>query len=246
MTSHAAASPSSAEMWLNCPASITQAKDLTRPSSRFAKEGSAAHTIAEMILSGELFPPGRITIEGSAFIVGLPMLRALNPYVDFVQRLRDSGAVVRVEQRVVLNWAGGIVWGTADCIARNGGTLDIVDLKYGEGIPIKPDHPQLRIYALAAIHTFFPAEHFDTVNLTVIQPRIDPTPKTYSTGSRELRAWGQTVLKPAIMKINMNDPTEKYGHWCRWCVRKDDCKAFKVHKAGLAAEIFDDGVDTLQ
>lgn len=246
MPDHAAASPSSAEMWMNCPASVTLAEGRTRPSSLYAKEGTAAHQIAEMILNGELFPPGRITIEGSEFIVGLPMLRALNPYIDFVQKLQDGGAKVRVEQRVRLKWADGLVWGTTDCVAKTGGVLDIVDLKYGKGVAVNPDHAQLKIYALAAIHTFYPKASFDSVNLTVVQPRINPVPQTHTMSGEDLFAWGFDELHPAVTRIVGNDITETYGHWCRWCVRKAECNAFKLRKNVQAAEIFDDGLDNMQ
>jgi len=241
MTDHAAASPSSAEMWMNCPASVTLADGRTRPSSLYAKEGTAAHQIAEMVLAGELFPPGRITVEGSEFIVGLPMLRALNPYIDFVQKLVDGGADVRVEQRVRLDWADGLVWGTTDCVGKRGGVLDIVDLKYGKGVAVNPDHAQFKIYALAAIHSFWPRVTFDTIHLTVVQPRINPVPQTHTMTGKELDAWGYDLLKPAIYRIVQRDIKEKYGHWCRWCVRRGECNAFKLQKNTQAAEIFDDG-----
>ena len=240
MSQHAAASPSSAAMWMNCPASITLAEGRVRPSSLYAKEGTAAHQIAEMILAGELFPPGRITIEGSEFIVGLPMLKALNPYIDFVQKLQDRCAEVRIEQRVGLRWADGLVWGTTDCLAKRGGELDIVDLKYGKGVAVDPDSAQLKIYALSAIHTFWPDALFDRINLTIVQPRINPVPQTFSMLASDLAQWGQTTLKPAIARIVQQHTTEVYGHWCRWCVRRGDCTAFKMHKTTQAAEIFDD------
>jgi len=241
MADHAAVSPSSSEMWLNCPASITLAEGRTRPSSLYAKEGTAAHTIAEMILGGELFPPGKITVEGSEFIVGLPMLRALNPYIDFVQKLADAGAEIRVEQRVVLDWAQRLVWGTTDCLAKRGEILDIVDLKYGKGVAVKPDHAQLKIYALASIHTFYPNDLFNVVNLTVVQPRMNPIPQTYTMTGKELHDWGYSTLKPGVERIIKGDTTETYGHWCRWCVRRGECTAFKMQKNTQAAEIFDDG-----
>ena len=246
MTDHAAVSPSSAEMWMNCPASVTLAEGRTRPSSLYAKEGTAAHRIAEMILAGELFPPGRITVEGSEFIVGLPMLRALNPYIDFVQQLQNDGAKVRVEQRVVLGWADGLVWGTTDCVAKRGSVLDIVDLKYGKGVAVNPDHAQLKIYALAAIHSFWPRTKFATVNMTVVQPRLDPVPQTFSMDGGALSQWGEDELRPAVQRIVGQDTTERYGHWCRWCVRKAECNAFKLQKNTQASEIFDDGLDKMQ
>lgn len=240
MTDHAAASPSSAEMWMNCPASVTLAEGRTRPSSLYAKEGTAAHRIAEMILGGDLFPPGKITVEGNEFIAGLPMLRALNPYIDFVQKLQDQTVEVHIEKRVGID--GGIVWGTTDCVAKAGRVLHIVDLKYGKGVPVDPDHAQFKIYALASVHTIWPYGHnFDEVNLTVVQPRINPVPQTHVMGFGDLLAWHYTELMPAVERIQQGDTTEKYGHWCRWCVRKGECNAFKNHKNTQAAEIFDDG-----
>jgi hypothetical protein len=245
MADHAAMSPSSAEMWMNCPASITRAAGRTRPSSRYAREGTAAHKIAEMIINGNLFPPPKITVEGEEFIVGMPMLRALNPYIDLVQRLQsiaDDDADVYVEARVGMG-NGTMVWGTADCAAKVGWDLHIVDLKYGMGVPVSPDTAQLKIYALAAIHTFWPFERFRDVYLTVVQPRLNPVPQDHHMRATELAAWNDHFLIPAVRRVLDDSPLEQVGPWCRWCVRRDECDAFAKKKSTAAADIFDDGVD---
>jgi hypothetical protein len=122
-----------------------------------------------------------------------------------------------------------------------GRVLHVVDLKYGKGVEVHPNHPQFKIYALGAVHTLWPVfDGFDEVNLTVVQPRINMTPQTYSMSFDGLLDWAALDLKPAMERIHNGDTTEKYGHWCRWCVRKDACKAFKNHKNIQAAEIFDD------
>ena len=59
---HALASPSSAGMWMTCPASITKANGRTRPSSVYAREGTAAHKIAEMVAGGDI--PGAVVLIG--------------------------------------------------------------------------------------------------------------------------------------------------------------------------------------
>ena len=244
MADHAAMSPSSAEMWMNCPASITRAAGLVRPSSRYAREGTAAHKIAEMIIGGNLFPPPKITVEGEEFVVGLPMLRALNPYIDFVQRLQSLTRDVHIEARVGMG-TGTLVWGTADCAAKDGPTLHIVDLKYGMGVPVAPNTAQLKIYALAAIHTFWPFETFRDIYLTVVQPRLNPVPQTHGIDGWALAEWHDNYLMPAVNRILANDGTEKVGPYCRWCVRRDECDAFARRKSTQAADIFDDGVDVL-
>jgi hypothetical protein len=232
-------------MWLNCPASITKADGRTRPSSRYAREGTAAHTIAEMILGGDLFPPPKITVEGEQFIVGLPMLRALNPYISIIESIRNFTLAedVHIEARVHLEAGKGHVWGTADCVALVGVDLYVVDLKYGMGVPVNPDSAQLKIYALAAADTFWPTMLIQDVYMTICQPRLDPVPKTCVMSAAELVRWRDKVLKPGIDRIVANDPTEKVGPYCRWCVRRNECEALTNRRAGEAADIFDDGVD---
>src|SRR4029077_19641706 len=116
MAQHAACSPSSASMWLSCPASVTLTKDMTRPSSKYAREGTAAHKVAEMTLNGDIFLPDKITVEGDEYIVSPSMCRALNPYVTYVQGLMAlPDARVFLEQRLVVPLTRGMVWGTMDC-----------------------------------------------------------------------------------------------------------------------------------
>jgi hypothetical protein len=242
MTAHAAASPSSAAMWMSCPASITKSAGKTRPSSRYAREGTAAHTIAEMIISGCLWPPGKITVEGEQFIVGLPMLRALNPYIDYVQGLQENADDIHIEARVKIG-NGALVWGTTDCAAISNTVVDIVDLKYGMGVPVAPDSAQLKIYACAAIDTFWRKDYITAVRLTVIQPRLDIEPKTFFMSIAKLADWAEEELDPAMRRIIRGDETEKVGPYCRWCVRKPECAAYKAQRGEQAAEIFNDGVD---
>ena len=154
MNAHAACSPSSATMWLACPASVTKTKDIVRPSSKYAREGTAAHTVAEMTLKGDIFLPDRISVEGEEFIVSPGMCRALNPYVTHVQALTGFPRARWVlEKRIVVPHTHGMVWGTLDCGVYAGG-LHVVDLKFGKGHVVEPDTPQLKLYALAL------AQHF--------------------------------------------------------------------------------------
>jgi hypothetical protein len=244
MSAHALASPSSAEMWMHCPASITKSEGRVRPSSIYAKEGTAAHKIAELLIGGDMFPPTNITVEGTQFVVGKQMLDYLNDYVDFVQGLEKTGDVW-IETRVGLTYTNGMVWGTADCIGhdKKQSILTIADLKYGKGVPVAPDTAQLKIYALGAMDhlQIFP----DWVNLMVFQPRLDPQPKTHVMDFGEMMEWGANNLRPAVQRLEDGDLTENAGSWCRWCVRRNECAAFASKKSASASEIFNDGVDSI-
>src|SRR5262245_1896593 len=240
---HAAASPSPANVWLEVPASITRAEGRTRRTSAYAKEGTAAHRIAEMVINGDLFPPKKITVEGSEFIVSMEMLKALNPYIDFIEKLQAQGFQTEIEKKVEIPLTGGMVWGTADCIGFGGDILHVVDLKYGKGVPVDPG-PQLQIYAIGAL-ALWPKAPIYEVSMTIIQPRLNPTPQTWTVPTDWLIDWWADTLTPAVGRLMNGDQTEKAGTWCRWCVRKHECLAFHAKRAGFASSIFDDGIDTV-
>jgi hypothetical protein len=174
------------------------------------------------------------------------MLRALNTYIGYVQMLQAGADKVFVEQRVSVNAYDGLVWGTTDCAASGfvgyRHWLEIVDLKFGTGVPVAPDSAQLKIYALAAAATLWPGQVFHDFILTVHQPRLDPHPRTLRMTATDLKTWKDAELVPAIQRITGGDQKEVAGPHCRFCVRKAECDAFHRLKTIRAAEVFDDGV----
>lgn len=242
MSNHAACSPSSAAMWLACPASVTMTKDITRPSSKYAREGTAAHKVAEMILSGDVFLPDKIKVEDEEFIVSVGMCRALNPYIDYVQRLRSRpGARVYLEHCLLVPGTRGMVWGTLDCGVHGLDMLHVVDLKFGKGVAVAPDGPQLKLYALglaAYVEEYHPDRR---VVLSICQPRIGGDPmRHYQTTLGDLHEWRMREVFPALTRIAEGDPTEVVGSYCRWCVRSNVCTAFNARHQTRAAAAFDD------
>jgi len=242
MSAHAACSPSSANMWLNCAASVTLTKDIPRPSSRFAREGTAAHTVAEMTLKGDIFLPDKITVEGDEYIVSPGMCRALNPYVTHVQSLMAMrGALVFLEERLAIPGTLGMVWGTMDCGVSSGGDLHVVDLTFGRGPIVDPDTPQLKLYALGLAGLVDAKRPKARVTLTICQPRVGSEAlRFHTTTLGELQDWLETEVQPAIMHIRDGETTENAGPHCRWCVRKTECRAFAQKHQTHAASVFDD------
>jgi hypothetical protein len=242
MSAHAACSPSSAAMWLACPASVTLTKDVPRPSSKYAREGTAAHAVAEMTLKGDIFLPDKVTVEGDEFIVSPGMCRALNAYIGYVEILRAlPGAVVMLETRLVVPQTHGMVWGTLDCGVSTITELHIVDLKFGKGHVVDPDGPQLKFYALALAAHIKMTRPDTRVTLTICQPRVGDTPlRSHVTTLGALKTWRATYVRPAILRIKDGDTTENAGPHCRWCVRKTECAAFAGKHQGHAAAVFND------
>jgi Protein of unknown function (DUF2800) len=249
MTSHAACSPSSAAMWLACPASVTLTRDIPRTSSKYAREGTAAHRVAEMVLNGDIFLPDKIVVEGEEFIVSAGMCRTLNPYISYVQRLKKRRIYklkkVVLEHRVQVPDTDGLVWGTMDCGAYSWRDLIVADLKYGKGHRVEPNTPQLKLYALGFAAEIGANEAWREVTLVIFQPRVgNDFMRTWTTTLGELWAWSDFVMRPALLKIMNGDITENAGPHCRWCVRRTECAAFQAQHQARAAEVFDDATDT--
>lgn len=244
---HAACSPSGAAMWLACPASITLTKGMERPSSRFAREGTAAHKVAELIIGGDPFLPDKVEVEGQEFVVTREMCRALRAYVHDIEYLRrEPGARVFIEQRVVIPHTFSRVWGTVDCGVVTDRSLHVLDLKYGKGVAVDPESPQLKLYALGlmAMEGWDSVPYDLDVTLTVHQPRVgDGAPQTVHTTAGALELWHGLFVVPALERIQRGDTTERAGPHCRFCVRQKDCAAFARKHQERAATLFDDPVD---
>ena len=246
MSNHAACSPSSSDMWLNCAASVTLTKDVMRPSSKYAREGSAAHVVAEKTIKGDPFLPDRVTVEGEEFVVSPGMCRNVNPYVSHVQALINRPKTrYCIERTVMIPSTFKMVWGTLDCGVVHAGYFDheieVVDLKYGRGVAVDPDHSQFKLYALGLAGFFKLRNAGIKVTLTVSQPRIGKDPiRSHTTRLGDLQEWRHDIVRPALLKIAGGDVSERAGHWCRWCVRQTECKAFAGRHQKHAAAAFDD------
>src|SRR5690606_41993378 len=79
--------------------------------------------------------------------------------------------------------------------------LEIVDLKYGKGVQVDAEgNPQLRLYALGAYNEFGALYDFQTVRMTIVQPRLDHV-STEELSLDELLAWGE-IIKPIYQQAN--------------------------------------------
>ena len=242
---HAHASPSSSEIWIPCPASVTQARGRQRKATVYTREGSAAHQLAERILTARtkgknLSGVRSILTEGEDVPVTEEMVDAVDTYVSYVLGLKGTKlfeTVVKVETADDLE----ALWGTADTIAIKKREVEIVDFKYGQGVFVPADTPQFRIYAIGVLDYLGPFVEIDNVKLTVVQPRAGDTPiRSSIIPVGELVQWQKDVLAPALRRLKSNDATEKPGDHCRWCVRAGECKTLAALAMDSAKVAFDE------
>lgn len=204
--SHALLSPSAAHRWLICTPSAQLEKDIDDQPSEYAEEGTKAHALAEAILTG----------KECDYVADVQM------YVDYLEGIKGKRYI---EQKVDLgSWVPGS-FGTADCIIIDGSTLRIIDLKYGKGVKVSAkENPQLRLYALGAIHTLNLYDQITDVTTTIVQPRLGVISSECITYN-DLLEWGQMVrLKASLAYEGKGEQVA--GEHCRFCKFLPQCRKY--------------------
>ena len=232
---HADAGPSSADRWIECPASVVLGRGKKRKATAYTREGSAAHRLAELELTGhDTRNIKEIEIEGEAIEITQEMREHVSVYVTVGEALRENADIFRIEERGDLSWLYAPqhmpepIFGTSDLVSYTAAEriLRVVDFKYGQGYAVNPENnPQLMIYALQQLGKFtsdFPIK----IQLVVVQPRAGDAPvRKHTMLLSELMKWSKEILEPAIQRIADGDTTENPGDHCRWCVRAAECSA---------------------
>ncbi|MDO5049980.1 MAG: DUF2800 domain-containing protein [Actinomycetaceae bacterium] len=232
---HALLSASSAHRWLNCtPSALLEAGKPDRGSAA-SLEGTAAHALAEWKLAETL---GRGPGPRPASNYDSDDMEAYtDAYVDHVSTLigeHDTKTSVFIEQRLDYSQYAPDGYGTGDCVIISDTMLDIVDLKYGQGVLVEADdNPQLKLYALGALAAFEAIYDVETVRATIFQPRRDNIVSATYTAA-ELREWGNRVVRPAADLAVEGLGDFKPGTWCQFCKLAPTCRARAEENLKLA------------
>lgn len=240
MTTHARLSPSSAERWIACPPSVKLSERFPDTTTSYAEEGTTAHLIAEIAIRKAL---GLITEQEAAtrmeeaelsLYYSKDMPSNLEPYIEYVISNATGAEFIGLEEKLDIGeWVPG-GYGTSDAVIIKGDLLEVVDLKYGQGVPVSATgNPQFRLYGLGAVQEWFMLYPFSKVRCTVIQPRLD------SISSEELEVpelldWAERVLKPAALLAEKGEGEYRSGDHCRWCKAKAICRRRAEDNMALA------------
>jgi hypothetical protein len=135
--------------------------------------------------------------------------------------------LVKAEARVDLTDYIPEGFGTCDCIMIGDKTLNIVDFKFGVGVPVSAEgNAQMRLYALGALKKYKPffGDLIKHVCMTIDQPRVQDEPDSETITVEELLAWGETV-KPLAEVAFSGFGEYVPGAHCRFCRGKAQCRA---------------------
>ena len=245
-TQHAKLSASSSHRWLNCPGSVAAeaSLDIAPRSSIAADEGSAAHELAEIVLTQGGFCEDWLNkplIEWNAITVDNEMVINVQEYVDYVKAL---GGEQHYEQRVCFDEWVPDGFGTSDAIVIVGDTIHVIDLKYGKGLRVDAyENTQALLYALGAYSEYELIKELRRVVIHIVQPRLDHV-DTWELSVIELLEWGARIRKGAEACLKDDAPLVPGEKQCQWCAAKATCPALLKLTEDTLLGGFDDLIAT--
>ena len=244
-TAHSHVGASSAYRWMACPGSVRLCKTVPNVASRYAMEGTVAHTLGEECLNknrpAAFFIGQVIQTPIDCITIDDEMAENVQIYVDAVNADCEPGDVIAIEERFNLDAFFPGMFGTNDCsIYRpSTGLLRVYDLKYGAGVPVDvEDNPQLKYYALGAA-TAVPGRKLSSVELVIVQPRCqhkDGPVRRWTTTAVELVDWAADLIDAAKATEAPDAPLRQGSH-CRFCSASAICP--KMREAVLATAKMD-------
>ena len=238
---HAVTSASASHRWLNCTPSARLEEAFQDTSGEAAKEGTAAHELAEHKIRSALAIPSE---RPTSVYDSAEMEQFTDEYVqyvlDVVAEVQETclDPMILIEQRLDFSEYVPEGFGTGDCVIIADGTLHVIDFKYGQNVIVEAEeNPQMKLYALGALAI---ADHlYDTANvtMTIYQPRRHHI-STFHCSTDAIVQWAEEELKPKAELAFQGEGPFCPGEWCQFCRAQVRCRAKAEEKLALASYDF--------
>ena len=255
---HALLGASSSKRWLTCrPSARLEEKLLERMpdndgGNKYTREGTKAHEVGELKLRREIgeinkynFEERIRQLEKQMGAVDKEMDDYTDQYVAIVmERLFEArktcpDAKLMLETRLDFSRWVPHGFGTGDAIVVGDHFMDVMDLKYGKGVPVDAvDNPQARLYGLGAMEQLGDLYDFRIVRNTIIQPRLDSV-TTEELTREQLLKWAEEEVVPGAKMAWEGKGEFVPGDHCRFCKASAICSA----RAAAAMKIFETGLE---
>lgn len=252
---HALLSASTAHRWLYCtPSARLEQEEGTEECSVYAEEGTAAHALAEIKLSYTFGKMGPLAYQEALDdwhnnpdyekYYSQEFEEFVDDYVSFVVSQTDGLEHFHIYFEVKVNFSNFVPqgFGTSDVIIVTDDMVHVIDLKFGQGVPVSAiNNPQLRLYGLGALNLFPNSER---VKMTINQPRLASC-DTEELSKKELLDWAINVVMPrAEEAIKGEGKLQASEKACKFCKVRAKCKARADQQLELARKEFE--VDDLK
>lgn len=223
---HALLSASSAHRWLYCPMLPRLEAEYPSRDTVYTREGTSAHELSELKL---MYKSGKINkrkfnslvkaFKESTDFYNEEMEEMTELYTDIVMEHFNfyENAEMELEKRVDFSdWVPN-GFGTSDVVILADNVIEIIDLKYGKGMPVSAkQNPQMGLYALGAYANYDMIYDFDRIKMTIVQPRLDSV-SSVEIYVEELLYWADNVVLPMAAQADVGigdwDLSEKVLKW---------------------------------
>lgn len=247
MAAHSTLAPSSAAIWAprtGCPGWRTMHTRFPDTEvSEAAKEGTAAHELAERMLrsaarAGLGFPEENDTvgqIASNGVVITEAIYEGAKVFHDIVApKVRGARIFAEpnlgIEARVAApNLIHTQAWGTADAFLYEPSSLllSMWDLKFGYKPVSAFENWQLIVYAAGVIETLGLTNPDIVVSLNIVQPRVHTftgAPDEWRVKFGDLIPYIEEAREGADRSFQKDAPTHSGDH-CRYCTARHDCPA---------------------
>jgi hypothetical protein len=236
---HALLSASGAHRWLECtPSALLEEKfKADDEGTVYSLEGTFAHELGELeilqaleMISTKEYQDRKAEKLAHEFFND-EMEEEVDKYVQEVLNIIDEARKIdrylhiSIEDRFDLGAFIPEGFGSNDVAVIAGPRLIIGDLKFGKGVRVSAeDNPQLRLYALGALHKYGFLYEIEEVEMIIFQPRLNNVSRATLTPA-ELLTWAEEVVKPKAALAFAGEGELNPGDHCRFCKVGPRCRA---------------------
>lgn len=251
----------SADRWLTCLASVREEKGLEdKTPDTFRTTGLAIHHTVEKWAADPGTPIAAgdtITLrKGKTHTLTDDDIAHAREYLDYIEMVcsRCGKHEIFTEQKLdVSQWTvpGQRVYVDTLIVDTDNKVIHVIDLKTGQGVQVEAyENRQLMLYAVAAVthYEMFFGE-FATVALHIVQPPRNHY-DSFEMPRKSLISWADGYVAPTVQRIITGPqgalPYAPSDKACRFCKKRDNCRALADKALGTVADEFSDIVTPME
>lgn len=224
---HAKLSASGSSRWLLCPGSIKAESKFENTTSVYAEEGTMAHEVADLCLSGKVDADRLIGNNVLGKTVTKEMAEHVQSYLDYVRSFETEDSILHTEETVDFSNVVPDGFGTLDSAVfiPKQKKLHIFDLKYGQGVVVDAfENTQGQMYGIGYLNEYGFLEDIETIEIHIVQPRVNNY-SSWEISVKDLKTFSKWVKERAELALSADAPRVPGEKQCQWCRAKNDCKA---------------------
>jgi hypothetical protein len=222
---HSRTSPSGADRWAVCTASLDfcESRGLVSKDTPAGLRGTSAHALLEHSLKTGKPPQMFKGRKFGSFVADSEMVDAVDLALDYIMQFLTGTAKLYTELEVPIAEIDG--GGHVDVALADRDVLHVFDYKNGRHRVSPVENKQMMLYAIGAQRLL--KYKGSRVVLHIVQPNANSAVgEAWDTTVVDILKWAEAVVVPAMDEIRgkrgVFRPCDKA---CHWCPGKGECKA---------------------